>query len=286
MRAFAAILFSVIVLGAVGQLTTQTQTPFFHGAGASSGWNGTPEGLGGMALHFIYTNIPGTPILVSNWTDLVQGKTIQWNKLTTEPISTTTGVLFRATGPRDAFTNSLTDLWTGGRYGGPTGGDGTNFSIFFVFRQIDNNFGSGVMPLWSTFPLASTPYLGNINAGTAMNMNWNSINVTFTTGLNQIPIDVYMTWSNGVFWAWTNGIIADNARSWNVSGAGWGGITLGSGGVNNEWHGTLAELGMFTNVAFVTSGSVSPTVVGVSNLHWYVTNTPVLKTNGVNCIFP
>ncbi len=143
------------------------------------------------------------------------------------------------------------------------------------------------MPLWSVNPGASAPNLANLAAATTLNMNWNGVNSTITFGLNQIPIDIYMTWSNGVFWAWTNGILADTARSWNVAGAGWGGLSLGgANGLNNPWHGNIAEFGIFTNVAFVTSSTVSSTVVGVSNLHWYMTNYNVLQTNNVNSIFP
>jgi len=287
MRVFAAILFSIIVIGAFGQLTMQHMQPFFKGAGNVSAWDGTPEGLGGLALHYAYTNgVSSPPAVITSWTDLVQGVKLTWNQAANQPICTTTGILFKATtGAIDALTNSFTTVWTGGKLGGATGGDGTNISIVFAIRQINNAFGSSIMPLWGVYN-ATTTRFANVSAATTLTLTWNGVTDTFTTSLNQIPIDIYMTWSNGVFWAWTNGILADTARSWNVAGNGWTGTQLGCEPALNPWHGNIAEFLVFTNVAFVTSSPVSSTVVGVSNLHWWMTNYNRLPTNGVNSIFP
>lgn len=254
---------------------------------SSSGWNGTPEGMGNMAFHWIYTNLgnPATLPHATNWVDLIQAAPANWNLLgaNTKVLNTTTGVLFTAVnGVRDALTNNATVARSG------VTGLGTNFSIFAVFRQINNNFGANTMPIFGDFNGNDT-YIGNIGAGTDLIMSINGTSATIVKSANTVPIDIYMTWSNGVFWAWTNGIAAVTAQAWGLAGVPWtNGWSVGcKNNVNfNPWHGTLAEVGIWTNLPLTTSTFTPSTIGSVSNLHWYVTNTPVLKTNGVNCIFP
>jgi hypothetical protein len=266
----------------------KAQLPIFsYSLPPNAAWNGTPEGLGGLALRWDYTNaVASPPAVMTDWTDLVQHVRLTWNQAGNQPIGATTGVLFTAnTGNRDALTNSFTTFWTGGIVGPGASGGGTNISFAMAIRQINNNFGFGTMDVFGVYN-AGAPGFANLSAATTLNMNWNAVNSTFTAGLNQIPIDIYMTWSNGIFWAWTNGILADTARNWNVSSLPWSGLQLGCLPANAPWHGNIAQFLIFTNIAFATVSPVSSTIVGVSNLHWWMTNYNKLPTNGVNSIFP
>jgi hypothetical protein len=257
------------------------QHPLSTGAGiewtraTSTPWNGTPEGLGGMTLHWVYTNATASPpAVISTWTDLIQAKVLTWNQAANQPIGTTTGVLFKAnTGAIDALTNKFNDLWTLGNIGGSTAGDGTNLSMFAVVRQINNNFGSGEMPMLGGFGGGTIARVENSGAGTAFILTgWGGHSVTFSGSMNQIPVDFYLTVSNGVLWVWTNGIAAVTAQSWSVSGTPWFGLQLGCEPAMSPWHGNIAEVGFYTNKFFVDSGSGSATTINVSNIHYYVTN--------------
>lgn len=270
-----------------GQAFTHNDLPWLTSS-ASSAWNGTPEGIGNMAYHWIYTNIvAGAGGEATNWVDLIQSAPMNWNQLgsSTKILNTTTGVLFTAlNGTRDALTNNVSaGLVTGN-------GLGTNFSVYLVLRQINNNFGANVMPVFGGFNDSGTSF-ANSGAGTDLLMSYNGNNATVVKSANQMPVDVFMTWSNAVFWAWTNGIACVTAQSWDNHAQPWN-IGLAFGCKNNvsfnPWHGTLAEVGIYTNLPFTTATQIPSQLASVSNLHWYITNVPVLKTNGTggNCIHP